>query len=196
MEKKKDIRFILLFILIVGVSLFYLFQSSYAKYKKQITGDVEATVASWNIKINNESINNKSVLSNYIIPTLDSSEYIKEGVIAPSSTGYFDLLINAEEVDVDFTYEITGTVHEETQLDDLIITEYEQDGIKKTYTEENKITGEIQKNSPNTSIRIYFKWNDDSLSETMDNQSDTEYATNSNNKQTKIKVDIKFTQKK
>lgn len=196
MEKKKDLKFILVFIIIVGISLLYLFQASYAKYKKQITGNVEATVASWNIKVNNETINNKSLLSNYIIPTLDSSEYIKEGVIAPSSTGYFDLIINAEEVDVDFTYEITGTVHENTQLNDLIITEYEQNGVRSTYTEENKITGQIQKNSTNTSIRIFFKWNDDSLSETMDNQSDTEYATNSNNKQTKIKVDIKFTQKK
>ena len=107
MENKKDLRFIIIFIVIVGISLLYLAQASYAKYRRQIDGNVEATVAQWNIKVNNELINNKSVLTNDIIPYLESNPYIKENVIAPGGTGYFDLSIDGTEVDVDFTYQIT-----------------------------------------------------------------------------------------
>ena len=125
MKKMKEIRFILAFIIIAGLSFLYLFRASYAKYKREITGSAETQIASWNIKINNESINNKTTLENEIVPVLDTNSYVKEGVIAPGSTGHFDLTINAEDVDVDFTYEITGSLSEDTPLADLILTEYD-----------------------------------------------------------------------
>ena len=56
MKKKNDIKFVIVFVIVVGLSLLYLFQSSYAKYRKQIEGDVRTTIASWNIKVNNEMI--------------------------------------------------------------------------------------------------------------------------------------------
>ena len=87
MEDKKDIRFILVFIIIVSISFTYLFQTAYAKYKKQIEGNTESTIAGWNIKVNNETINNKSVLTNYIIPVYDSNQYVKADVLAPGSKG-------------------------------------------------------------------------------------------------------------
>ena len=33
--EKKDIKFIIIFIFIVGISFIYLFQATYAKYRKQ-----------------------------------------------------------------------------------------------------------------------------------------------------------------
>lgn len=56
--KKKDIHFLIIFIVIITFSLFYLFQSSYAKYRKQVSAGMQATIASWNIKVNTENINN------------------------------------------------------------------------------------------------------------------------------------------
>lgn len=196
MKNKKDIRFIIIFIIIVTVSLMYLFQASYAKYKREILGNTNSTIASWNIKVNNESINNKTVLTNYITPTYDTNQYVKSGVLAPGSTGYFELVINALEVDVDFNYEISGEVNQDTPLNDLIITRYEQGGVVSNYNSTDKITGEIQKNSNNTTIKVYFKWNDDVATETMNNKQDTDYAIDPDNQQTKIKVTIKFTQKR
>lgn len=195
MEKKKEIKFILAFIVIVVISFVYLFQASYAKYKKEITGSSQTQIASWNIKINNEVINNETTLTNEIVPVLDENPYVKEGVIAPGSTGHFDLVINAEEVDVDFTYEISGTVSEDTPLSDLILTEYEINGVKTAYNPTNKITGTLLKNTGDTSIRVYFKWNDDST-ETMNNQQDTAYAIDPDHQPTEITVNIKFLQKK
>ena len=195
MEKKKDIKFILAFIAIVVISFAYLFQASYAKYKKEITGSSETQIASWNIKVNNEIINNETTLTNDIVPVLDTNQFVKEGVIAPGSTGYFDLVINALDVDVDFTYEISGTVSEDTPLSDLILTEYEINGVRTTYNPTNKITGTLVKNTGDTSIRVYFKWNDDST-ETMNNQQDTAYAIDPDHQPTEIEVHLKFLQKK
>lgn len=194
MKKRNDLIFITIFIIVVSISLLYLFQASYAKYKRQINANASARVASWNIKVNNETINNKSVLTNEITPVITSDAYVKEGVIAPGSKGYFDLTINASEVDVDFNYEISFGVKEETPLLDLVVTEYEMNGTKITYDEENGITGEIQKNTGNTSIRVYFEW-DDSATNQMNNKDDTDYAINSSYTNTKIKVNIKFNQK-
>ena len=98
---KNDKKFIVLFIIIVIICFYYLFQSSYAKYRKKIDGEVQARVASWLIKVNNENIENKDTLTNEITPVFDQNEFVNDGVIAPGSTGYFELTINAENVDVD-----------------------------------------------------------------------------------------------
>ena len=79
-ELKKDLRFIIIFILVVTISFIYLFQSTYAKYKKQVNSNVNSTIASWNIKINNETINNKKTLTNSITPTFYENEYVKENI--------------------------------------------------------------------------------------------------------------------
>ena len=52
--KVKDLKFIIVFIVVLACSFTYLYQSSYAKYRKRVTADVGLTVAKWTIKINNE----------------------------------------------------------------------------------------------------------------------------------------------
>jgi len=193
-NKKSDLKFIIVFVVVVSLSLLYLFQASYAKYKKQIEGDVRSTIASWNIKVNNETINNKSLLSSYITPTIYPNQYVKSGVLAPGSQGYFDIVINASEVDVDFTYQITGALNVDTNLVDLKLTAYEVGGVRTNYDNNTVITGEIAKNTGNTTVRVYFEWDD--VTGTMNNASDTEYASNSANQNPKIRVSILFEQKR
>ena len=73
-EKLKDLRFIIVFIAIVSFSFIYLFQTSYAKYRKQIEGETSLTIAKWNIKVNNEYVDNKAVLEEEITPTFTGNE--------------------------------------------------------------------------------------------------------------------------
>jgi len=196
-KKKKDFYFIIIFLAIVSISFIYLFQTSYAKYRKQATGQVQTRIASWNIKINNETIKNNSKLENNIIPTFDENYYVKEGVLAPGSTGYFDLLIDTKEVDVDFNYIISDiSSTKENPLTDLKITKYElnDSGTKINYDYATGITGDLEKNTANTKIRLYFVWNDESGSQTMTNKDDTTYA--QENTETSIKLRINFIQKK
>ena len=196
MKKKTDAIFLILFIAVLGFSLIYLFQSSYAKYRRNTETNIQGRIASWDIKINNESINNGTTLTNTITPVIDANQYVKEGTIAPGSTGYFDLVIDATNVDVDFTYTITGEVSEDTPLTDLKLTGYKlNNGNLITYNGTTGITGDIPMNTSTTNLRIYFEWVDDATNE-MNNQEDTEYAQNSSYQDTNIDVTIHFEQKR
>ena len=73
----KKIKFIFYFVLIF-ICLFYLVQSSYAKYKKDIEGDLKSIIAKLNIKVNDELITNKSKLTNNITPIFEGNEYVKD----------------------------------------------------------------------------------------------------------------------
>ena len=59
-ERKKDIKFIVLFIIIVSFSFLYLFQTSLAKYRKQINGNITSEIAKWDILVNEEDIRSKN----------------------------------------------------------------------------------------------------------------------------------------
>jgi len=191
--EKKDIKFIIIFIFIVGISFIYLFQATYAKYRKQITSEVNANVASWNIKINDEAIANKKKLANSITPIFDENEYVKANTLAPGVTGHFDIIIDSSNVDVDFTYEITASLAEDTDLKDFKITGYELNDSGTINKYDSGVTGDLVKNTKNTKIRFYVAWIDDDTNE-MDNSEDTTYAVNHTN--VIYNLTIKFTQKK
>lgn len=193
-ELKKDIRFIIIFIFIVTISFLYLFQSTYAKYKKQINSNVSSTIASWNIKINDETISNKKTLTNNITPTFYENEYVKENTLAPGTKGYFDINIDSSKVDVDFNYEITANLDTNTNLLDFKITDYEinDSGTKQKFNVTG-LTNSLQKNTKNTKIRFYVEWIDDETN-SMSNNEDTTYSINHEN--VKYILKIKFTQKK
>lgn len=196
-EKVKDFKFIIVFILIVGFSSIYLAQVSLARYRKQTSAEIDVNIAKWNIKINNEDIDNKVTLSNKIVPSFTGNEYVKDSVIAPGSVGYCDIIIDATGVDVDFNYELNSIVPEDSDLKDLKITDYiinptDTNTDVSTYDEVSSITGTIQKNTDNYVIRLYIKWDEETG--TMDNKQDTDVAINPDSKAL-IKAILKFQQK-
>ena len=193
-ELKKDLRFIIIFILVVTISFIYLFQSTYAKYKKQVNSNVNSTIASWNIKINDETINNKKTLTNSITPTFYENEYVKENTLAPGIKGYFDINIDSSKVDVDFNYEVNAVLNNSTNLTDFKITDYElnDSGTKQNFNTTG-ISNSLPKNTKNTKIRFYVEWIDDDTN-VMNNIENTTYATNHDD--VKYVLTIKFTQKK
>ncbi len=193
--KKKDIRFIIIFLAILIFAGVYLFQTSYAKYRRQIKSDFSATIASWNIKVNNEMINNKTELTNTITPVINNSTYVKQGTIAPGTTGYFDLTIDATLVDVDFTYTIDVEPDVDTPLLDFIITSYTIGATTVYLQPGDSIIEDLVKNTGTTSLRINFAW-DDSATNQMDNEADTEYAIDTNHTNTDVTVSINFIQKR
>lgn len=194
MNKKK----LLLSLIIIVICFLYLFQSSYAKYRRNIEGESKINIAKWNIKVNEEAIANKSKLTNNITPTFTGSEYINQGIIAPGIEGYYDININAKDVDLNFDYKIISTVSTESSVKDLVTTSYtinpDTNNDITSYNKDTGITGSIIKNTEATKIRIYIKWDDDESSQTMDNQKDTEIGT-TNTSKCLMKVEFKFIQK-
>lgn len=196
-ERIKDIKFIIIFIAIVSVAFVYLGQTSLAKYRKQTSAEINVNIAEWNIIVNNETINNKTVLTQAIVPSFTGNEYTKDSVIAPGSIGYCDIVINASKVDVDFIYELSTNIPQESSIPDLKITGYiinptATNTTEIPYDESTPITGEIKKNSGNNTIRIYIKWEEENG--TMNNQQDTAVAIDSDSKAL-ISANLKFHQK-
>lgn len=194
--KKKDLKFIILFIVLVSCCLLYLFQSSYAKYRRQINGSVSSDIASWNIKVNGEDIANKKTLTTTIEPTFLESENTKEGVIAPGVTGYYTITIDASDVDVNFLCSIHSDVSVDSNVVDLktlsyVVNPVSDNDEKLTYSADTGIVQQISKNTNQTVFRIYIQWDDEAG--TMDNQADTEAATNDNSKAL-MNVTLQFSQ--
>ena len=194
--KKKDLKFIILFIVLVSCCLLYLFQSSYAKYRRQINGSVSSDIASWNIKVNGEDIANKKTLTTTIEPTFLESENTKEGVIAPGVTGYYTITIDASDVDVNFLCSIHSDVSVDSNVVDLktlsyVVNPVSDNDEKLTYSADTGIVQQISKNTNQAVFRIYIQWDDEAG--TMDNQADTEAATNDNSKAL-MNVTLQFSQ--
>ena len=171
-SKKKILVFLLLFLICL-----FLFQEAYAKYRKFATVNVNNTVANWNIKINNEDIRNKTTLTNNITPTINSNANVNDNVLAPGSSGYFDVTIDATNADVSFTYEITIDSLNASTIEDLDINSYAVNDFTNIQTISNGVvSGTITHNTPSTVVRVFFSWIDDGT-DTMTNQDDTAAAT-------------------
>lgn len=185
MARKKDLRFLIIFVVLVSCCLLYLFQSSYAKYRRGVTGEVSADIARWNIKVNGEDIANKKTLSATIEPTFLESENSAAGVIAPGVEGYYTITIDASLVDVPFECTIHSDVADDSSISDLKTLSYQVNPTasttdKLTYSEDTGIVQVIPRNTSQYVFRIYLVWDDDNG--TMDNQADTEVGVNDNSK--------------
>lgn len=194
--KKKDIKFVILFIVLVSCCLLYLFQSSYAKYRRQLEGTVSSDIANWNIKVNGEDIANKKTLTTTIEPTFLESENTKEGVIAPGVEGYYTITIDASDVDVNFLCTMHSDVSVDSSVSDLKTLSYVINPVgdtdeRLTYSADTGIVQQISKNTNQTVFRVYIKWDDDEG--TMDNQADTEVATDDESKAL-MSVTLQFSQ--
>lgn len=178
-ERNRSHNMILTLLVALTLVVILLYQTTFAKYKKEVNGRIEADVADWNIKINNEDIRGKTTLTNSIVPTFPGDSYTKAGVIAPGTSGYFDLNIDATNADVNFAYTITATSDTTSDVRDIVIESYKiGNGAVTPYTAAG-IQGSITHNTASNPITVYITWND-GYGQTMDNVNDTTAGANDN----------------
>ena len=195
---KKDLQFIVIFIVVLACSFTYLYQSSYAKYRKRVTAGVDLNVANWTIKINNEDVKNKKMLTNKLVPEFEESEYTKANVLAPGSKGYCDIVIDSTNVDVNFQITLIAKIPTESAIKDLRVTDYiinpsDTNTDKIAYTELDQIQIPVVHNTPQTSIRLFIEWDDNPTTQTMDNEADTNAAVDTSS-EALIEINTNFTQ--
>ena len=171
---KKFSLFVIL--LLVGLLLFQIIQT-YAKYLTTASGSTNIAVAEWNVKVNQISITDQtSDISATIVPVFPGTSHIAANIIAPTAEGYFDLNFDFSDVDVSLSYTINMEVNEDSPVQDLVATGYAiNDGTRVNFqTFNTPITETILLGSNITTrkVRIYLLWNDDSLTQTMDNAAD------------------------
>lgn len=151
-----------------------LMSSTYSRYIVDATGNVEALFAKWQILVNENDITNGLDSSIDFEPVIDENDYVASNVLAPSSTGYFDIDIDPSNVELSFKYTIDITIEDEN-IPDLIITKYsiipdsyiEGDPIDVINLAEGTITNDLTFDKEIESfqfepftIRVYFEWYD------------------------------------
>lgn len=175
--------FLLLLSILVCILLFSLIQI-YAKYITSASGNTNISIARWNISVNNKSIKNNYDISADIQPIFEGNENIAPNIIAPTATGYFDLVFDFSNVDVSFQYEINVSSAEESSVSDLVSTGYsiiDSEEIPIDWekiqfeTFNQNITDKILLNDKpeKRTLRIYIAWNDEEETSTMSNEQDT-----------------------
>ena len=190
----KKLIYSLLVIFSLTLCVFFVTES-YAKYITSAQGNANMKVARWKIIVNNEDIRDNKTLEAEIKPTFLETEHIASDVIAPTSEGYFDLIIDAREADVSFKYKITLSVNEDSSVRDLVATKYViNDGEEIALDGSNQVIENTILHRDNTgtiNIRVYIVWNDgDGAS--MDNSEDTSATISSNSAM--MNVSLNFTQ--
>ena len=189
---KKELLKFGMFMLAIVLMISFILQRSYAKYLERMKEKAELRLASWNIKLNNEYIARKKELTKKIKPYFPATTHTKENIIAPGSIGYYDISIDANDVDKDITYEIDTKPANDSEIKDLRAIRYTIDGITTNITN-GKIEGTRTHNTGNKVIRIYIEWYDGNDNK-MNNEDDTNLVTR--NDKILLSINIKFTQKK
>ena len=187
-------RFRLIIALISLIFLVDMVQDTYAKYISSADAVKNFTIARWSFLVNNQDVLSNNNFSNTITPTFDTNTNIATGVVAPTSTGYFDVTIDSTNVDVAFDEIITLSQGDNNTVSDLIFTGYKKnnDAIV-SFTNSTTISTTHPKDEQNrtNTYRFYIEWKDGN-GETLDNFED---AYESNNGIASVKVNIQFVQR-
>ena len=173
--KRKIIFFLALMSLFYCVSIM---QGTYAKYITTASAEADITIARWNILVNDQDILQNSNFTSTITPDFDGTSNIREGVLAPTATGSFEVNINGDQTDVSFEYTLDVALSEDNTVDDLEITGYSING-GSTQSFYGSINDIILLNDyiKSANITFYVRWND-TQTQTMDNAEDTTAARN------------------
>ena len=183
---------------------------TYSRYVAESTSNVQVSFAKWQILLNESDITNGTNSNIEITPVVEKSANVKENTIAPSSKGYFDILVNPSNVEVSFDYTLTLELLNEN-LPDILISKYAilEEGYKETNTitkldiTDNTITGTLTYDNKTKNfsfkpftIRVYFEWIE-GTNESMNDILDTNIGLDAaqNNTKLQIAANISFKQK-
>ena len=171
-----DKKYILLILSFISLYItICMANETYAKYISSATSTASSSIARWRILVNNDDISVGATSTTLITPVFPGNEDISSNVIAPNAEGYFDLVLDATNVDVSFSYTITVEPNANSPVSELIATRYAINGSEPVnFAEgEDTIEGTVSLSATNRTIniRVYIKW-DDTLN-LMTNAQDT-----------------------
>ena len=174
---------LLLLLISASVSLCFI-SSTYSRYVAGSEGNIDMLFAKWQILVNESDITDQNSSNITFTPVMEENQNIKDGTIAPTSRGYFDIDIDPSNVEVSFRYLVSLSMNNE-DMPDLMITKYailpsdyqEGDVIEYTTTNTSTITDDLIYDNEGDgfdpfTIRIYFEWYDGE-DELMDDDDDT-----------------------
>ena len=188
----RKLRLILAFVSLI--LLIDMVQDTYAKYISSADATSDFTIARWAFLVNNQDVLDDSDFSATILPTFDSNANIASGVIAPTSTGHFEIEVDYSDVGVSFDQVITLSLSDDNTVSDLRFTGYKiGNGEVIEFEDETEITAThlLSEQTRTETYTIYIEWYD-GVGEDLDNADDTDASANG---VASVDVNIQFIQK-
>lgn len=157
---------------------FSVIQTTYAKYVTNLDANTNIAISYWDIVVNNKNITNPSEdLSGLMTATIPETDYVKDGVIVPGATGYFDLNIDASKVNIPFTVTVTSSINATSTLTtDFVVSGYSLDGgttivsllsddsdVSDPQNSQTTFSVDVARDEDSKTIRVYTTWLDDAL---------------------------------
>ena len=175
-----------------------LMSHTYSRYIADATSDIKIQFSKWEIKINNNDITNGSISTMKLTPVMEGNNHVASNVVAPSSKGYFDIVVDPSNVEVSFNYSVSLNIIN-GNIPDLIISKYsiidssytEGDEIQTISLVDGKINGTVNYNQNKTfepfTIRVFFEWYEGE-NEKMNDEADTQIGIDASNNNTELQI--------
>lgn len=190
MKFNKSVKIILL--ILVLIVLFLVIRSTYSKYISTKDSGTNFHISKWNILLNDKNISeNKDFSQDIQITYNENTENIAQGVIVPTSKGYFEIKLESTGTELPFEY--TLKVKQEEDLDNSIpdfkITSYilndneiieldpDQTEIVGTVEPPKDVDGKFTGQEVINNFIIYVEW-EDTENNVLDNQGDVAISKN------------------
>ena len=155
-------------------------QDTYAKYTSAVNETTDISIARWRILVNNFDIRSNSSTTNLITPHFAGNANIASGVIAPTATGDFTIVVDATGTDLSFNYTFTITNALDSPVSDIVVDSATLNGTPVTVTN-GVISGTITLADQRTNTFVVnIRWLD-GTGENMDNADDTETTLDEDN---------------
>lgn len=192
MKFNKSVKIILL--ILVLIVLFLVIRSTYSKYISTKDSGTNFHISKWNILLNDKNISeNKDFSQDIQITYNENTENIAQGVIVPTSKGYFEIKLESTGTELPFEY--TLKVKQEEDLDNSIpdfkITSYilndneiieldpDQTEIVGTVEPPKDVDGKFTGQEVINNFIIYVEW-EDSENNILDNLEDVSISKDEN----------------
>lgn len=151
---KKVLKFSAILLLITAIVL--MAQYAFSKFRDSFNGDAEGQVAKWSFKVNGST---DEVQTFNLVETMDENSTVTEGMIAPGTSGSFNLEVDTTTTETDLTY----TIEIELENKPENMRFYADSEYKKEYPViDNKITINdnilLEDNEPIRNTTIYWNW--------------------------------------
>lgn len=185
-------KFILLAAVVCAFLCVVTLQDTYAKYTAAIDETTDISIARWRILLNDFDVRSNSTTTNLIRPTFAGNANIASGVIAPTATGSFTIVIDATGTDLSFNYNIAISNSLDSPVSDIVVDSCTLNGVEVD-VDDGVISGTITLTDQrvNTFI-VNIRW-DDGENENMNNAADT-LTTTLDESVAKLSVVANFTQ--
>ena len=197
MSLKINKKLLLFFLAIIFLILAIItIRTTYARYVTALTAKSTVELGSWLILVNNQNILNNSNVSDWVFPSFnENTEYIANGVIAPTSTGNVTITLDYSKVTVPFKYDISFATATDTLLEDFVLKSYSVDGGEAIeITEENPLVSDTIAPTDTTrtrTLKLNFEWVDDN-NNVLNDIANTAFTRN--NEELGLRFTMEFTQ--